>query len=149
MTVEERASVATLRKIAVPSTCNMVRRSEEPRRRQRVCPGGHKAPSGRRITSGAVPLPSWEQPEQPQPSREQAAATFRGAAGKEGSSDNDENEEDIDKVKPPCSYERRARPWEWLPCDWTLKRPPPRLVAQTGDLLTNSLVSLPFHIPNG
>jgi hypothetical protein len=71
VTVAERASVATLRKIAVPSTCNLVRRSEEPRRRQRVCPRGHKAPSGRRITSGAVPLPSWEQPEQPQPSREQ------------------------------------------------------------------------------
>ena len=28
-------------------------------------------------------------------------------------------EEEINKVKPPCSYERRARPWEWLPCDWT------------------------------
>ena len=42
-----------------------------------------------------------------------------GAAGKEGSSDKADNEEDVDKVKPPCSYERRARPWEWLPCDLT------------------------------
>ena len=28
-----------------------------------------------------------------------------------------EKEEEIGKVKPPCSYERRARPWDWLPCD--------------------------------
>jgi hypothetical protein len=37
----------------------------------------------------------------------------------QGSSNKDEKEEEINKVKPPCSYERRARPWEWLPCDWT------------------------------
>jgi hypothetical protein len=44
-----------------------------------------------------------EQPEQPQPSREQRQRRTK--------------EEEINKVKPPCSYERSARPWEWLPCD--------------------------------
>jgi hypothetical protein len=43
----------------------------------------------------------------------------RSSHSLQGSGDKDEKEEEINKVKPPCSYERRARPWEWLPCDWT------------------------------
>jgi hypothetical protein len=82
-------------------------------RRQALC----KSDSGHRW-----PQLSREQPEQPQPSRKQpqrVQGSRRSSHSFQGSSDKDDKEDEINKVKPPCSYERRARPWEWLPCDWT------------------------------
>jgi hypothetical protein len=48
-----------------------------------------------------------------------ATSAFKGAAGAAAAFKGAVPKTKNNKMKPPCSYERRARPWEWLPCAWT------------------------------